>query len=228
MSLKHELDEIREHASADDRIRIACESLVDQLGRADAAGHALKVGDVMPSFLLPNAEGRLLFSDDLLRPGPLVVSFFRGNWCPYCSRTLEALEMALGAIEEVGGHLVALTPDTGSHFAETKRQHDLTYEILSDVDGAIGLQFGVLFRPADRYRALLVAAGIDLEQRHGNGGWFLPIPATFVVDQSGIVRYTFVNVDFTRRAEPNEIVDVLRDLGAGNPPVHVQRLSRSC
>src|SRR5271155_1970521 len=158
MSLRDDLNKIREQATADDRIRIAYESLVDQLVRADAAGRALKVGDVMPSFLLPNAEGRLVFSDDLLRRGSLVVSFFRGNWCPYCSRTLEALEMALPKIEEVGGHLVALTPDTGSHFAETKRQHYLTYEILSDVDGAIGLQFGVLFRPADRYRALLVAA----------------------------------------------------------------------
>jgi peroxiredoxin len=212
MSLRHELDKIREHASADDRIRIAYESLIDQLGRADAAGRALKIGDVMPSFLLPNAEGRLVFSDDLLRRGPLVVNFFRGNWCPYCRRTLEALELALPAIEGAGGHLVALTPDTGSHFAETKRQRNLTYEILSDVDGAIGLQFGVLFRAPERYRALLVDAGIDLEQRHGNAGWFVPIPATFVVDQSGIVRGAFVNVDPTRRAEPDEIVGVLRDL----------------
>ena len=212
MSLGDDLDKIRERGSANDKIRIAYESMVGQLGRAEAAGRALKIGDTMPSFLLPNAEGRLVFSDDLLRQGPLVVNFFRGNWCPYCRRTLEALETALPAIEGSGGHLVALTPDTGSHFAETKRRHALTYDILSDVDGAVGLQFGVLFRAPEPYRELLASLGIDLEERHGNSGWFIPIPATFVVDQSGVIRYAFVNVDFTRRAEPEEVVDVLRAL----------------
>jgi len=212
MSLGDDLDKIREHGAANEKIRFAYESMVGQLGRAEAAGRALKIGDTMPSFLLPNAEGRLVFSDDLLRQGPLVVNFFRGNWCPYCRRTLEALETALPAIEGSGGHLVALTPDTGSHFAETKGRHALTYDILSDVDSAVGLQFGVLFRAPEPYRELLASLGIDLEERHGNSGWFIPIPATFVVDQSGVIRYAFVNVDFTRRAEPEEVVDVLRAL----------------
>jgi len=218
MSLKDELDKMREHGSADDKIRVAYESLVDQLGRAEAAGRALKVGEVMPSFVLPNAEGRLVFSDDLLRQGPLVVNFFRGNWCPYCRRTLEALETALPGIERAGGHLAGLTPDTGSYFIETKRRHGLTYEILSDVDGAVGLQFGVLFRTPRRYRELLVGLGVDLEERHGNSSWFIPMPATFVIDQSGVIRYAFVNVDFTRRAEPDEIVHVLRGLRGRKPP----------
>jgi peroxiredoxin len=212
MSLKDELDNIRDHGSANAKIRTAYEDLVNQLGRAETAGRALKVGDVMPSFVLPNAEGRLVFSDDLLRQGPLVVNLFRGNWCPFCRRTLEALETALPGIEGTGGHLVALTPDTGSHFAETRRRHGLTYEILSDVDGAVGLQFGVMFRAPQRYRELLEGLGVDLEERHGNASWFIPMPATFVVDQSGVIRYAFVNVDFTRRAEPDEIIGVLRGL----------------
>jgi peroxiredoxin len=166
----------------------------------------------MPSFVLPNAEGRLVFSDDLLRQGPLVLNFFRGTWCPYCLRTLQALESALPTIEGAGGQLAALTPDTGSHLIATKRPHGLTYEILSDVDGAVGLQFGVLFRAPQRYRELLLGLGIDLEERHGNAGWLIPMPATFVIDQSGVIRYAFVNVDFTRRAEPEEIVGVLSDL----------------
>src|SRR6266852_5028343 len=212
MSLSDDLDKIRESGPANDKIRVVYQSMVTQLGRAEAAGRALKVGDVMPSFLPPNAGGRLVFYDDLLRQGPLVVNFFRGNWCPYCRVTLEALETVLPTIEGAGGHLVALTPDTGSHFAETKRRHGLSYEILSDVDGAVGLQFGVLFRAPDRYRELLAGLGINLEERHGNAGWFIPIPATFVVDQSGVVRYAFVNVDFTRRAEPEEVVGVVRGL----------------
>ena len=212
MSLKGELENLREQARTNENVQMAYEAVVNQLDRAETAGGALKVGDVMPGFLLPNAEGRLVFSGDLTGRGPLVVVFFRGNWCPYCLRTLEALESALSSIEAAGGQLAALTPDTGSHLIATKRQHGLTYEILSDVDGAVGLQFGVLFRAPQRYRELLIGLGIDLEERHGNAGWLIPMPATFVIDQSGVARYAFVNVDFTRRAEPEEIVQVLHGL----------------
>ncbi len=212
MSLKTELDKIHAHGSTNDRIRAAYEALVNQLGCAETASRALKVGDPIPSFLLPNAEGRLVFSDDLLARGPLVVNFFRGNWCPFCRRTLEALEAALPGIEAAGGQLVALTPDTGSYLAAAKTGHGLTYEILSDVDGAVGLQFGVLFRAPDLYRELLSSLGVDLAERHGNEAWFIPMPATFVVDHGGVIRYAFVNVDFTRRAEPDEIVEVLWSL----------------
>jgi peroxiredoxin len=212
MSLKDDLDKIRAHGNADERIRLAYEAVVRQLGRAETADRALKVGDTMPSFMLPNAEGHIVVSDELLKRGPLVVNFFRGSWCPYCRRTLEALEIALPEITAAGGQLVALTPDTGSHLAATKRNHRLSYEVLSDIDGAVGLQFGVLFRAPDPYRELLAGRGVDLPARHGNEGWFIPMPATFVVDQQAIIRYAFVNVDFTRRAEPGEIVRVLRSL----------------
>jgi peroxiredoxin len=212
MSLKDDLDKIRAHGNADERIRLAYEAVVRQLGRAETADRALKVGDTIPSFMLPNAEGHIVFSDELLKRGPLVVNFFRGSWCPYCRRTLEALETELPELTAAGGQLVALTPDTGSHLAATKRNHHLTYEVLSDVDGAVGLQFGVLFRAPDPYRELLAGRGVNLPARHGNEGWFIPMPATFVVDQQAVIRYAFVNVDFTLRAEPAEIVQVLRSL----------------
>jgi peroxiredoxin len=160
-------------------------------------------------FVLPNSEGHLVSSDELLKHGPLIVSFFRGSWCPYCRKTLEALESALPRIEAAGGQLVALTPDTGAHLASARRMHSSNYEVLSDVDGAVSLQFGTLIRVPKPYRELLTEFGIDLAERHGNAGWFIPMPATFVVDRAGLIRYTFVNVDYTHRAEPDDIVDIL-------------------
>jgi peroxiredoxin len=212
MSLKDELDRIRAEASANAKTMAAYEALVAQLGRAQTASSALKVGDAMPGFMLPNAEGRLVFSDELLAKGPVVVNFFRGDWCPYCTRTLMALEAALPRIAAAGGQLVALTPDTGRHFAATRRAHRLSYEILSDVDGAVGMQFGVLFRVPELTREMLAGFGTDLAERHGNDGWFIPVPASYVVDRGGIIRYAFVDVDFTRRAEPDDIVAVLESL----------------
>jgi peroxiredoxin len=212
MSLKDELDRIRAEASANAKTMAAYEALVAQLGRAQTASSALKVGDAMPGFMLPNAEGRLVFSDELLAKGPVVVNFFRGDWCPYCTRTLMALEAALPRIAAADGQLVALTPDTGRHFAATRRAHRLSYEILSDVDGAVGMQFGVLFRVPELTREMLAGFGTDLAERHGNDGWFIPVPASYVVDRGSIIRYAFVDVDFTHRAEPDDIVAVLESL----------------
>ena len=215
MSLEEELNRLSAENMVDEKLQHAYRDLLARLGRAETGARALKPGDRMPSFVLPDAEGRLVTSDELLARGPLVVNFFRGNWCPYCLKTLKALEAWLPQIEAAGARLVALTPDTGRHLADTKRQQRLSYEILSDVDGAVGLQFGVLFQAPAAYRELLAGYGVDLAERHGNEGGFIPLPATFVVDRAGIVRYAFVNIDFTRRAEPAAIVAALTLLRNG-------------
>ena len=212
MSLEDELSQIRAAARDDAPLQAAYQDLLRRLDRAETGERALKPGDAIPAFLLPDAEGRLVASDDLLARGPLVINFFRGNWCPYCRQTLKALEAALPEIEAAGGQLVALTPDTGHHLADTKRVQRLSYEILSDVDGTVGLQFGVLFRAPAAYREVLASYGIDLAERHGNDGGFIPLPATYVVDRAGIVRYAFVDIDFTRRAEPAAVVAALKQV----------------
>ena len=214
MSLEDELSKIRAAAKEDAPLQAAYQDFLSRLDRAETGARALKPGDAIPAFLLPDAEGRLVASDDLLARGALVVNFFRGNWCPYCRQTLKALEAALPEIEAVGGQLVALTPDTGHHLADTKRGQQLSYQVLSDVDGTVGLQFGVLFRAPAAYREVLAGYGIDLAERHGNEGGFIPLPATYVVDRGGIVRYAFVNIDFTRRADPAAVVAALKHIQA--------------
>src|SRR6516225_9026844 len=134
MSLEDELARIRAENEADEKLQAAYQDLLARLGRAETGARALKPGEAIPAFILPDAEGRLVASDELLAQGALVVNFFRGNWCPYCLKTLKALEAALPRIEAAGGQLVALTPDTGRHLAETKRVQRLSYELLSDVD----------------------------------------------------------------------------------------------
>nr|UXE45899.1 hypothetical protein Hi04_10k_c5418_00022 [uncultured bacterium] len=217
MSLEDELSQLRTELQTDEKLQIAYRDLLSRLGRAETGEQALRPGNAMPSFVLPDAEGRLVASDELLAKGPLVVNFFRGNWCPYCLKMLKALEAALPQLEAAGGQLVAITPDTGRHLTDTKRVQRLSYEILSDVDGAVGLLFGVLFRAPAAYREVLAGYGIDLAERHGNEGGFIPLPATFVVDRGGVVRYAFVDIDFTRRAEPADVVAVLAKLGDDTP-----------
>lgn len=178
------------------------------------AAEACKPGDRMPDFLLPSAEGLLVDSRDLLAKGPLVVTFFRGGWCPYCSATLEALEAVLPELSRAGGALIAMTPETGGRAVAMKHDCGVHYEVLVDVDLAIAMAFGIVFRTPQLYMELLQRRGIDLADRSGSPAWLLPIPATFLVDQDGVVLRSWVNIDFTQRAEPTEILEALSGLQA--------------
>jgi peroxiredoxin len=186
---------------------------VRELKAADIAKHSLKRGRLMPDFTLPNADGRLIRARQLLRRGPLVLSFFRGGWCPYCRMELDALQAILPAIARRGATLAAITPDTAANFVDLKRTGGVDFEVLSDVDNGVALLFGLVFRVPEFIRDLWLRLGIDLGARHGTdaGAWLLPIPATYIVDRHGRIRHAHVDPDFRRRMEPAEI---LRRLGA--------------
>jgi peroxiredoxin len=210
MTLTSRLKAIMRARSA--RSRAIYQETIDRVTKAEIAGHALKVGQPAPSFLLPNAEGRLVGLDELLATGPLVVSFFRGGWCPYCAATMQAMEVALPAIAAAGARFVAIWPETGGLALRAKLEHGLSYELLVDADNAVAMQFGIVFRLPDSYREALLDDGIDLARRHGNGGWFLPLTATYVITPDGLIAYAFVDADFTTRCEPQDIVGFLTSL----------------
>lgn len=212
MTLQDQLDAQRARSIARPALRAAYEATFAELRRSRFLDHARRAGAGFPDFLLPDTEGRLVGLADLLARGPLVVTFFRGQWCPYCSLTLAALEAALPDIACAGGRLAALTPETGGRALAMKQQHGLHYDVLVDVDSGVGLQCGLIFRVPEPYRASIASAGIDLPDRHGNGGWLLPVPAAYVVDRGGVIRWDFLEVDFTRRAEPADVVRALRAL----------------
>ena len=192
-------------------------ALVDELAArlgGTALEHALKPGDTLPPFVLPDARGQLVFSGDLLARGPLVVIFFRGDWCPFCKATLTALNQSIAAIRAEGAELVALTLDTGDHAVSDWRGLGLDFPVLSDADGGTALQFGAIYRVPDPLRAFFEAHGVDLAMRHGDPAWCLPIPATFVMDRRGIVRHVHASGDIADRMEPEEILAKLREIAA--------------
>jgi peroxiredoxin len=193
-------------------VRRAYEAMVTELQRTDFLSRALRVGERFPDLVLPNAEGALVSIDRLLTDGPLVVTFFRGEWCPYCRLMLDALAATLPEIRALGASLVAITPEAGGRALLAKHNHHAEFEVLCDMDCGVGLTCGVVFQTPEPYRLLLLKYDTDLAERHGNPSWFLPVPATFVVDRDGIVRWRFISVDFTERAEPADILAALRAL----------------
>lgn len=217
MSLRDRLDEQwRRTLTQSPELARAFEALMRELGASNLAASSLKPGDPMPDIELPNTEGRFVAARDCLARGPLVISFFRGGWCPYCSLELAALQEALPEIERLGATVLAVTPDTGAALSQVKRRLGLTFDVLSDVDNGVGLLFGVIFRVPETVRDVYLERGIDLGARHGNraGAWLLPMPATYIVDRRGIIRHAMVELDFRRRMEPADILAVLRVLAA--------------
>ena len=209
MTLRQELETLMSSRPA--RYQAMMEELATRLRRTALEG-VLKTGDMMPDFVLPTSNGALLFAGDLLAEGPLVVVFFRGGWCPFCKATLTALNDILPEIEATGANLVAILPDNGDHAVLTAQSLGLRYPVLTDLDGATAMEFGVLHRVPDALQAFMIAAGVDLATWHGDPAWLLPMPATFVADRDGVLRYAYASGSITDRMEPTEIVALLREM----------------
>lgn len=193
------------------------DALVRHLKETGVGQAALKAGDTCPEFMLANAEGRLVNSVELLARGPVVLSFYRGKWCPYCVTELEALRDATPEIAASGGLLVAVTAEDKGGALAAKRDRNLDFEILCDLENGLGLAFGLLFRVPPDFRDNYREIGVDFPLIYGNESWFLPVPATYVIDRKGIIRHGYINPDFRERMEPGEIVSVLKTLRQEQP-----------
>jgi len=180
------------------------------LVQAGLTENALSVGDKIPLFSLPNAKGKLIASRKLLGKGPLVISFYRGSWCPYCNLELKALQDALPEIKNLGAKLVAISPQCPDKSLPTSEVNSLTFEVLSDEGNKVAQKFGLVYKLADELRTIYPTFGIDLVDSNGDASFELPFPATYVVDTDGTIIHAFVDADYTKRLEPAEIIKVLR------------------
>jgi peroxiredoxin len=185
---------------------------VDELIASGAEGRALKVGDIAPAFTLPDVDGHPVSSSVLLAEGPLVVTFYRGIWCPYCNFDLGALEAARPDIAARGARMLAISQQTAANSRKSQRQNGLGFPILGDHAGELAAQFGVRWTLPEYLRDTHKPLGADLSVFNGEDSWTLPMPARFVIAPDGTIVYAEVNADYTRRPEPSAIYPVLEQL----------------
>ena len=185
-----------------------------ELIESAAAQRARKAGDVAPSFSLKDPEGNVVNSAELLKRGPLVLSFYRGVWCPYCNMELQALEAAKAEFDKYGATLVAISPQTAPNNRKSVRQNKLSFPILSDVKGKVGAAFGLRFNLPDYLVELYKQLKNDLPTFNDDPSWTLPMPARYVIGRDGVILYSEVNPDYTRRPEPEDMIPVLQRAAA--------------
>lgn len=185
-----------------------------ELIASGAAARAMKAGDRAPAFTLNDHEGRPHASADLLAGAPLVVSFYRGVWCPYCNMELQALQAALPQFEALGARLVAISPQTAANSRKSVRQNALAFPILSDPHNDVAAAFGLRFALPDYLVDLYKNLKNDLPAFNGDPSWTLPMPARFVIGRDGTILYAEVNPDYTRRPEPEDMLPALRRAAA--------------
>ncbi|MFI5550441.1 peroxiredoxin-like family protein [Streptomyces sp. NPDC051738] len=179
------------------------------LADSGQADRALAVGDKAPRFSLPSATGQTLSLDDLLVDGPVVLTFYRGAWCPYCNIALRSLQQHHEAITARGARLVAVSPQIPDESLSLTEKHDLAFDVLSDVGSDTAKQYGLAFDLPDDLAAVYDKLGFDLQRVNDGHPRTLPLPATYVIDRDGVIRWAFVNTDYTTRAEPADILAAL-------------------
>lgn len=182
-----------------------------ELIASGAADRALKVGDIAPAFALNDPEGKPVSSAELLAKGPLVLSFYRGVWCPYCNLELQALEAARPVFEAEGATLVAVSPQKPANSRRSQRENKLGFPILSDPGNQVAQAFGLKFALPDYLVELYSKLGNNLPLVNGDDSWTLPMPGRFAIGQDGRVLYAEVNPDYTQRPEPEALIPALRD-----------------
>ena len=184
---------------------------MERVRSSDVLDHALKVGDAAPEFTLPDAFGHEVSLGSLLAEGPVVISFYRGEWCPYCNLELRELQAALPKMQALGAKLVAISPEKPDGGIIATEKNQLTFPILSDFKNKLARQFGIVFQVGDGVKDLGKSRfNNDLELRNGDGSYQLPVPATYVIDASGIIRFSHVDADYmTGRVEAETVVAAL-------------------
>lgn len=212
MSLRNELEQFRQEFLAKfpkQKAAVMEQADIELAGR-NVLKSALKAGDQAPEFSLPDATGRSVSLAETLRHGPVIVSFYRGGWCPYCNLELRAYQRILPEIRNLGGQLLAISPQSPDQSLSTQEKNALAFPVLSDVQNEAARSFGILFTLSDPLQKLYTELGHGLDMINASKEWVLPVPATYVIGSSGRIVLHHLDIDYRTRLEPTTALDALK------------------
>lgn len=185
---------------------------IQDIKDSQLAEKALKKGDRLPNIALPNALGNLVSVNKLLESSNLVLTFYRGGWCPYCNLALKALQEILPEIKALDATLVAITPENPDNALTTIEKNELAFEVLTDADNKVASSLNLTYKLSDELIKIYKSFSIDLASSNGTASNELPIAATFIVNKEGMVVYNYFKEDYKLRAATEDILEVLKSL----------------
>lgn len=188
------------------------EAKIEELRSSFAKEKAVGVGDLAPDFSLADARGNSVSLSKLLQRGPVIATFYRGGWCPYCNIQLRAYQAILPQLSCLGVGLVAISPQLPDGSLTTAETNALTFDVLSDVGNAVARRFGLVYELPEELRAALRSNNKALPAFNGDESWALPVPATYVIAPDGRIALSHIDVDYRRRLEPDGILAAVRAL----------------
>ncbi|XPV77567.1 MAG: peroxiredoxin-like family protein [Desulfovibrio sp.] len=185
---------------------------LEALAKSGLLERAPKTGQKLTDFTLQNPKGETVSLKQLRKNGPVVITFYRGGWCPYCNVELRAYQQVLDKIIAAGAALVAITPELPDASLSTTEKNDLRFEVLTDEHSKYAHEINIMFTISKEIAEIYKGFGIDVEAHNGTGQFNVPLAATFVVDKEGILQFAFTAADYTVRADPEEIIKELNSL----------------
>lgn len=185
---------------------------IDQARKFRIPELGLCVGASAPNFSLPDATGATVELNRLMANGPVVLTFYRGGWCPYCNIQLRAYQGILNELKKLGASLVAVSPETPDNSLDTRQREELEFHVLSDNGNVVAKQFGLVFPVSTEVRLLFEGWDINLENHNGIEGGEIPVPATYIIDEAATIIFGKPDVDYRTRVEPKEILRALSSL----------------
>jgi len=188
------------------------EARLQELRASFVLEKSLRTGDEAPDFSLPDVRGNPVSLSGLLQRGPVVATFYRGGWCPYCNIQLRAYQAILPQMAALGARLVAISPQLPDGSLGTAEKNALTFEVLSDTGNSVARSFGLVYALPEDLRDALRSNNKALPAINGDESWELPVPATYVIAPDGRIALAYIEVDYRVRLEPDAILAALKSL----------------
>ncbi|MDR2237747.1 MAG: AhpC/TSA family protein [Chryseobacterium sp.] len=210
-SLAEQIEELNRNLSSQlpEEVLEAFGKSIEALKTERIEEKSLKTGEKMPAFVLPDIHGNKVSSEELLKHGKLILAFYRGSWCPYCNLELKFLQDNWSRFKEKKAVLIAISPQSPDHSLIMAEKNHLEFDMLTDTDNALAKKLGIAFQLQDFVLPYYKNLGIDLEEYHKNKENTLPVPAVFVIDESGYVIFRFLDVNYMNRIDIEELINVL-------------------
>jgi len=217
MSLKEQLAEYRTgwYKRVPPERQAIMQRHIDHLRNGAIARSMLKTGDRAPAIVLTNANGETVDVASFLKKGPVIVTFYRGGWCPYCNLELKAYQEILPEIAAAGACLVAISPEKPDDVLSTAEKNALSFEVLSDIGQKVGRAFGLVYSFTDELKSAYRGFNLDIPAHNGTPEeWALPVSATYVIDRDGVIIYAYTDPDYRDRADPRDVLAAIRKKAA--------------